>query len=161
MTIITRLQTATLFRYGVVVSFQPIVIDEKASVTVFLNEVGNINLGIVMLRADATTNAATNSILVSHFRFLVSGLGSKQKYIPTPAVRPVPKSSLRNPIRLSIRADNAIYYTLYTASSSDTDIPYELGHAPTTIVSRGVGTFTSKNWELRPLSPFQIINILH
>ncbi|KAH6974766.1 hypothetical protein EDB80DRAFT_830578 [Ilyonectria destructans] len=118
LTMITRLQTATLFQYSVDVCFQPSASDEEVGVTVFLNQVQNINLGIVMLRADVTTNATTNSALVPHFRFIVSGLGSEEKNIPAPGVKPVPKAWLRDPIRLSIRAENATRYRFYAASSS-------------------------------------------
>ncbi|RKL21442.1 hypothetical protein BFJ72_g14851 [Fusarium proliferatum] len=102
LTMITRLQTATLFWYSIDFSFQPSVSDEEVGVTVFLNQVQNINLGIVILRADVTTNATSNSTLVPHFRFLVSGRGSEEKNIPRPSVKPVPETWLQNPIRLSI-----------------------------------------------------------
>ncbi|KAM6507174.1 hypothetical protein FALCPG4_018556 [Fusarium falciforme] len=142
LTMITRLQTATLFEYSVDVSFQPSASDEEVGVTVFLNQVQNINLGIVMLRADVTTKANTNSMLVPHFRFLVSGLGSEEKNIPVPSIKPVPEAWLRGPIRLSIRAENATHYTFYAASSSQPKITYELGQAPATVVSGGMGPFT-------------------
>ncbi|KAH7008935.1 glycosyl hydrolase [Ilyonectria destructans] len=138
LTMVTRLQTATIFQYSVDVSFTPKARDEEVGVTVFLNQVQNINLGIVMLPADE----AANSTLVPHFRFLVSGLGSDEKNVPAPSVKPVPQSWLLDPIRLSIRAENSTHYTFYAASSSQPKIVYELGQAPATIVSGGMGPFT-------------------
>ncbi|OJJ88981.1 uncharacterized protein ASPGLDRAFT_62591 [Aspergillus glaucus CBS 516.65] len=103
-TLIMRRQTDTLFQYSVDVSFAPTAQDEEVGVTVFLNQVQNINLGIVMLPVNATNR--TGSSLTLHFRFLVSGLISNEKDIPTPFVTFVPHSWLQAPIRLMIRVEN-------------------------------------------------------
>jgi hypothetical protein len=73
-TLIMRRQTDTLFQYSVDVSFARTVENEEVGVTVFLNQVQNINLGIAMLPVNATNK--THSSLKPHFRFLVSGLVS-------------------------------------------------------------------------------------
>ncbi|KAK4044115.1 xylosidase : arabinofuranosidase [Parachaetomium inaequale] len=141
LTMITRLQTATLFQYSVDVSFAPTARDEEAGVTVFLNQVQNINLGIVMLPASNSTTNSTS--LAPHFRFLASGLGSDEKHVPAPSVTPVPPSWLGRPIRLSIHAENATHYTFYaSATGCQSGEPRALGRAPATIVSGGMGPFT-------------------
>ncbi|KAJ5597989.1 hypothetical protein N7537_008073 [Penicillium hordei] len=139
-TLIMRRQTDTLFQYSVDISFAPKSQDEEAGVTVFLNQVQNINLGITMLPANATNG--TGSSLAPHFRFLVSGLGSDEKNIPTPFVTPIPHSWLQDPIRLVIRAENETHYVFYAASSSRPWDILRLGQAPATIVSGGAGPFT-------------------
>ncbi|KAJ6099291.1 hypothetical protein N7467_000826 [Penicillium canescens] len=139
-TLIMRRQTDTLFQYSVDVSFAPTVENEEVGVTVFLNQVQNINLGIAMLPANSANK--TDSTLKPHFRFLVSGLVSNEKDIPSPFVTSVPSSWSQDPIRLIIRAENETHYSFFAASSSRPWDLLRLGQAPATIVSGGVGPFT-------------------
>ncbi|PQE14429.1 xylosidase : arabinofuranosidase protein [Rutstroemia sp. NJR-2017a BBW] len=138
MTLAMRVQTDTLFSYNVDISFSPQVLDEETGVTVWLNQVQNLNLGIVMLQSNTT-----NSRLAPHFRFAVSGLGSSViDQIPPVAVTPVPSSWLSAPVRLSIRAENEKSYTFYAASTRNLTGSLRLGEAPGSIVSGGMGPFT-------------------
>jgi hypothetical protein len=145
-TLIMRRQTDTLFQYSVDVSFAPTVENEEVGVTVFLNQVQNINLGIAMLPANSTNK--TDSTLKPHFRFLVSGLVSNEKDIPSPFVTSVPSPWSQDPIRLIIRAENETHYSFFAASSSRPWDLLRLGQAPATIVSGGVGPFTGMRCSL-------------
>jgi beta-xylosidase len=144
-TLIMRRQTDTLFQYSVDVSFSPQVQNEEVGVTVFLNQVQNINLGIVMLpRKNATSQHLS---LAPHFRFLVSALGSDVKQdFSQPIINPVPHSWLDEPVRLIVRAENPDNYTFYASPSSRPWILQRLGEAPAAIVSGGVGPFTGTFW---------------
>jgi beta-xylosidase len=140
MTLAMRVQTDTLFSYNVDISFSPQVLNEETGVTVWLNQVQNLNLGIVMLQSNTT-----NSRLAPHFRFAVSGLGSSViDQIPPVAVTPVPSSWLSAPVRLSIRAENEKSYTFYAASTRNLTGSLRLGEAPGSIVSGGMGPFTGR-----------------
>ncbi|KAJ9653883.1 hypothetical protein H2198_006992 [Neophaeococcomyces mojaviensis] len=142
LTLIMRLQTDTLFQYSVDVFFTPEIEHEEVGVTLYLNQVQNMALGVIMLPISTTTNLTTNPTLAPHLRFVVSGLGGLEKNIPKPFVTPVPDSWLKDPIRLFVRAENETHYTFTAASSSS---PYEIipmGIAPATIVSGGTGDFT-------------------
>ncbi|PSN58962.1 hypothetical protein BS50DRAFT_605443 [Corynespora cassiicola Philippines] len=125
--LVMRLQTDTMFQYSVDMSYIPQVADEEAGVTVFLNQ-GPLNI--------------TNSPLVPHFRFLVSGLGSHLEDIPAPSTMPIPKFWLQDPIRLIIRSTNEMHYVLSAASSLYPSEEYVIGTAPATVVSGGDGPFT-------------------
>ncbi|KAE8369383.1 glycosyl hydrolase [Aspergillus caelatus] len=141
LTLIMRRQTDTMFEYSIDIDFAPKTRDEEVGVTVFLNQVQNINLGVVMLPANDTSNS-TKRVLAPHFRFLVSGLESNEKKIPPPYITPVPTSWLHEPIRLMIRASNETHYTLSAASTTRPNEIQMIGQAPATIVSGGAGPFT-------------------
>ncbi|KAH6879880.1 concanavalin A-like lectin/glucanase domain-containing protein [Thelonectria olida] len=119
----------------------PTSINEEVGVTAFLNQVQNINLGIIMLPDDNEMNS-TISTLKPHFRFLVSGLGGDKKYFSKPSTTLVPQSWLQQAIRLTIRAENATHYTFYAASASKPREMHRLGQAPATVVTGGMGPFT-------------------
>lgn len=139
-TLIMRRQSDTLFQYSVDVSFEPTAQNEEVGVTVFLNQVQNINLGLVMLPRNDTNG--THSPLALHFRFLASGIQSNAKKVPAPFVVPVPTSWLHHPIRLMIRAESETHYSFFAAASSRPWDYLRLGKAPATIVSGGAGPFT-------------------
>jgi hypothetical protein len=144
-TLIMRRQTDTLFQYSVDVSFSPQVQNKEVGVTVFLNQVQNINLGIVMLpRKNATSQ---HPPLAAHFRFLVSAHGSDvNQNFSQPIIKPVPHSWLDEPVRLIVRAENPENYTFYASPSSRPWILQRLGEAAGAIVSGGVGPFTGTFW---------------
>ncbi|KAJ4399447.1 hypothetical protein N0V91_009456 [Didymella pomorum] len=150
-TLITRRQTDTLFQFSVDVSFTPELQNEETGVTVFLNQVQNISLGIVMLPRGTSngSDTTTNSTLAPHLRFIVSGLGSEEKNvtgnIPAPNVTIVPDNWLTSAIRLIIRAESETHYALYAASSAAPWDVLDMGRAPATIVSGGDGPFTGKS----------------
>ncbi|KAM0168013.1 hypothetical protein ACHAPF_011423 [Botrytis cinerea] len=141
-TLIMRLQTHTLFQYSVDISYAPEAKDEETGVTVFLNQVQNMVLGIVMLPTNTTGNSTLRDVLAPHFRFMVSGLGSLVKELPPPVTIPVPDSWLLAPIRLSICAENDTYYKFYASSSSSPNNTLIVGRAPGSILSGGMGDFT-------------------
>jgi beta-xylosidase len=153
-TLVMRRQTHTLFRFSADIDFAPVVQDEEVGVTVFLNQVQNINLGIVMLpqQASNSSNSASTSALTPHLRFLVSGLGStggkdnSTDNIPSVSIREIPSDWLNTPIRLSIHAENQTHYVLSAASSADPCDVQEMGQAPASIVSGGDGPFTGKSY---------------
>ncbi|KAF7944366.1 hypothetical protein EAE96_010763 [Botrytis aclada] len=93
-TLMMRLQTHTLFQYSVDISYAPQAKDEEAGVTVFLNPVQNMVLGIVILPTNTTGNSTLRNSLAPHFRFMVSGLGSLVREVPPPVIMPVPDSWL-------------------------------------------------------------------
>ncbi|KAJ6110933.1 hypothetical protein N7486_003168 [Penicillium sp. IBT 16267x] len=128
------------YTVGVDVSFAPTAQDEDVGVTVFLNQVQNINLGLVMMPRNGTNG--THSPLTLHFRFLASGIQSNEKQVPTPFVTRVPKSWLHHPIRLMIRAESETHYAFFAAPKSRPWDALRLGQAPATIVSGGAGPFT-------------------
>ncbi|CAN9194758.1 hypothetical protein AA0112_g12701 [Alternaria arborescens] len=138
-TFIGRVQTDTLFQFSTDISFDPTVMEEEAGVAVFLNQLQNIALGIVML---PVTNSTSNTTLAPHFRFIISGIPSQEKDIPPPHVTPIPHSWLQSPIRLMIRAENETHYTFSGISSVHPHEAVTLGTAPATVVSGGVGDFT-------------------
>ncbi|KAL4757193.1 glycosyl hydrolase [Aspergillus foveolatus] len=91
--------------YNVDVSFSPQVQNEEIRVTVFINQVQNINLSIVMLPSKNATSQLPP--LAPHFRDLVSALGSEVKQnFSQPIIKPGPHSWLDEPVRLIIRAEN-------------------------------------------------------
>ncbi|KAH7349177.1 glycosyl hydrolase [Pyrenochaeta sp. MPI-SDFR-AT-0127] len=142
-TLTMRLQTDTVFQYSVDMSYAPQVAGEEAGVTVFLNQVQNINLGITLLWENVSgSSGSSNSSLTLHLRFLVSGLGSHQDNIPAPSNMPVPRTWLQDPIRLIIRAVNETHYVLSAASCLYPSEEFIVGTAPATIVSGGDGPFT-------------------
>lgn len=146
-TFIARRQMHTLFEYSVDASFSPKSLGEEVGVTVYLNQVQNLNLGIVMLPSNETSGSGTktaNLTLTPHFRFIILGLGSSDTaHLPVPVVKRVPHSWAGQPMRLTIRANNATHYTFSAALSSCAELTdMKLGVAPATIVSGGVGPFT-------------------
>ncbi|KAH7378084.1 glycosyl hydrolase [Cadophora sp. MPI-SDFR-AT-0126] len=141
-TLMMRVQTDTLFHYSVDFSFAPQAKDEEAGVTVFLNQVQNMVLGIVMLPTNATGNSTLRTALAPHFRFMVSGLGGLVKEIPPPVTMPIPECWLQAPVRLSICAENDTHYTFYASSSSSPWNTLMVGRAPGSILSGGMGDFT-------------------
>ncbi len=142
LTLIMRRQTDTLFQYSVDVPVAPKIRDEEVGVAVYLNQVQNMALGVVMLPASTTTNPTTNATLAPHLRFIVSGLGSAETNIPAPVTMPIPDSWLADPIRLIIRAENDTHYAFSAASSLRPWDVITVGHAPGTILSGGAGDFT-------------------
>lgn len=98
-TLIMRVQTDTIFQYSADISVTPHIEEEEAGVTVFLNQVQNMALGIVFLPSNRTTHSASRGALSPHLRFVVSGLGGLEKKIPPPSVKPVPESWLEEPMQ--------------------------------------------------------------
>ncbi|KAI5277026.1 hypothetical protein E4T47_00039 [Aureobasidium subglaciale] len=142
-TLIMRRQTDTLFRYSVDLDFKPQAKDEEAGVTAFLNQVQNINLGVVMLPNNAADNSSTNSTLAPHLRFIVTAGGSLDKsQAPATNIVPVPQTWLKDSIRLMVKAENSTHYSLSAASVAT---PWEavlMGQAPGSLLSGGMGDFT-------------------
>ncbi|KAH6638497.1 glycosyl hydrolase [Boeremia exigua] len=61
-TLVMRRQTHTVFQFSADVDFTPVSQDEEVGVTVFLNQVQNINLGIVMLPKQTYPGSNSTSI---------------------------------------------------------------------------------------------------
>ena len=146
-TLVMRRQTDTLFQYSVDIDFKPQAVDEEAGVTAFLNQVQNINLGIVMLSTNATYNSSThssaNSTLAPHLRFIVTSGGSlDQAQAPSTNIVPVPQAWLKDPIRLSVKAENSTHYALSAASVATPWQSILMGQAPGSLLSGGMGDFT-------------------
>ena len=146
-TLVMRRQTDTLFQYSVDVDFKPQAMNEEAGVTAFLNQVQNINLGIVMLPINATYNStnysSTNSTLAPHLRFIVTSGGSLDKaQTPPTRIIPVPQAWRKDPIRLVVKAENSTHYSLSAASVATPWQPILMGQAPASLLSGGMGDFT-------------------
>ncbi|EKG11329.1 Glycoside hydrolase family 43 [Macrophomina phaseolina MS6] len=139
-TLLLRRQTHTLFEFSIDLSFAPTALDEEAGVTVFLNDVQNIALGVVMLRDNATAT------LAPHLRLLASGIQSNaaddDDAVPAPVVLPMPRAWRGDAVRLSVRAENETHYAFYAAGRARPADARAVAWVPATVVSGGVGPFT-------------------
>ncbi|KAJ7027070.1 xylosidase : arabinofuranosidase [Mycena alexandri] len=134
ISLITRLQTDTLFEFSIDVAFEPTDLNEEAGATVFLTQAQHIDLGIVLL-SDNARNSST-----PHLRLRTTG-GGNLGTAPSPVIHSIP--TWRSPITLTIRANNDTHYTFSATPQGGTahdDVV--LGSLPATIVSGGTGPFT-------------------
>ncbi|KAI0869124.1 glycoside hydrolase family 43 protein [Hypoxylon argillaceum] len=128
-----RRQTHTLFSFAVDISFAPGVVGQEAGVTVFLTQLNHVDLGVVLLAAEAGTESPRLA-----FRFRAEGTGVP----PAPKIVPVPAAwADAEKIRLEIQTVNATHYSLAAVSVSDPDRRLVLGIASAGLVSGGAGSF--------------------
>ncbi|OLN89646.1 Non-reducing end alpha-L-arabinofuranosidase BoGH43A 8, partial [Colletotrichum chlorophyti] len=150
-TLVMLWQMHTHFEFSVDIDFAPVVGGEEVGGTVFLNDVQNINLGVVMLPKTAGFNSTADIGRVGarvrpNLRFRISGGGSLNKNdIPTTVVRPIPSSWIRQPVCLITQAEDPKTYSLSASSrapAKGTEI--QLGIASASLVRGGMGDFTGK-----------------
>ncbi|KAJ7019238.1 xylosidase : arabinofuranosidase [Mycena alexandri] len=135
ISLITRLQTDTLFEFSIDVSFEPTDLNEEAGATVFLTQAQHIDLGVVLLSDNASTPSTP------HLRLRTTGGGNLGTPPPPPVIHSIP--TWRGPITLTIRANNDTHYTFSaTPQGSTAHDDVVLGSLPATIVSGGTGPFT-------------------
>lgn len=115
-TFVGRRQQDTLFTYSVEVDFEPTLEEEEAGVSVFLTQNHHYDLGVVLLPANARTQAFPGHNLTTvddpnelkrHFRFRAVS------YAPVPAdiIAPVPEGWVGGSLRLEIKAMNITHYS--------------------------------------------------
>lgn len=121
-TFVSRRQQDTLFTYSVDLDYSPAAPQEEAGVTIFLTQNHHLDLGVVMLPANATTAAfpgtnvtaaADPSRLIPQFRFR----GISYVPVPDPVVIPVPSEWVGHTLRLEIKASNATHYSFSVGPS--------------------------------------------
>ncbi|KAJ7250981.1 xylosidase : arabinofuranosidase [Mycena rebaudengoi] len=132
ISVITRLQTDTLFEFSIDVAFTPTALNAEAGATLFLDQVQHLDLGIILL-ADSAGAPAT-----PHLRLRITGGSNLSTFPPPPVIHSIP-ASWRHPITLAIRANNDTHYTFSATPQGGT--PLVLGALPATIVSGGAGQF--------------------
>ncbi|KAF7358281.1 Xylosidase: arabinofuranosidase protein [Mycena venus] len=125
ISVITRLQTDTLFEFSIDVAFAPSALNAEAGATLWLDQVQHLDLGIVLL-ADSVGGPAT-----PHLRLRATGGRNL-----SPVIHSIP-ASWRDPITLTIRANNDTHNTFSATPRSG--MPLVLGAFPATIVSGGAG----------------------
>lgn len=135
---IARRQTDTLFDYSVDVEIDAEVEEEEAGATVFLTQDQHLDLGVVLLASDGSSE------LAPHIRFRGNGTGNNEGPTPETVVEPVPEAWLGRPLRLQIQAANDTHYTFSAGPSDGAEPEKTLAYAPATILSGGTGPFTGK-----------------
>ncbi|OLN95971.1 Non-reducing end alpha-L-arabinofuranosidase BoGH43A 7 [Colletotrichum chlorophyti] len=154
-TFIGRRQQDTLFTYSVVVDFAPTVEEEEAGVSAFLTQNHHLDLGVVLLPANKSTQAFPGQNLTAvedaeklrlHFRF------RGMSYVPVPAdmAAPVPDEWLGRPLRLEIKAANATHYSFSAGPSDAASRMRTLLHASNDALSWGftgvfLGVYATSN----------------
>ncbi|GJD00932.1 betaxylosidase [Colletotrichum higginsianum] len=145
-TFVGRRQQDTLFSYSVDIDFKPTEVEEEAGVSVFLTQNHHFDLGVVLLPANASTQAfpGQNSTIVKdpdelklHLRF------RGESYAPIPAniVAPVPEGWVGAPLQLEIKAFNMTHYAFSCGPAGAASRMQTLLHASNAALSWG---FTGK-----------------
>ncbi|KAH6695505.1 xylosidase/arabinosidase [Plectosphaerella plurivora] len=133
---VVRKQETTLFNYTVDVSFTPSVVEEEAGISLFLNQLQHLDLGIVNLPACGAKTA------IPHLRFRVEASGKPDARVAETVVIPVPKTWLDGPISLHISGVSDRDYTFGASPSLKPEEYVLLGAADGSVVSGGGGLFT-------------------
>lgn len=134
---IGRRQTDTLFTFSVDLSFNPKEIEQEAGVTIFLTQFNHIDLGVVLLAQNSSTEVKRQGTPRPYFR--LGSIGTIAT--PPPHLVPVPEEWTEGPIRLQIQATNATTFTLSAMPASDTNAKIVIGTASAEVVSGGRGSF--------------------
>ncbi|KAK8109623.1 xylosidase arabinosidase [Apiospora kogelbergensis] len=130
-----RRQTDTLFTFSVDVSaFAPTTPGQEAGISVFLTQLNHIDLAIVKLHDPAKEEAGATKL-----SFRMRAIGTVAA--PEPVLVEVPKAWLDAPIRLEIRAETPMEYTLAAMPASDPGARIVIGKASAALVSGGAGNF--------------------
>ncbi|KAJ7825835.1 xylosidase : arabinofuranosidase [Mycena olivaceomarginata] len=85
ISVITRLQTDTLFEFSIDVAFAPTALNAEAGATLFLDQVQHLDLGIILL-ADSAGAPAT-----PHLRLRTTGGGNLSTLPPPPVIHSIPR----------------------------------------------------------------------
>ncbi|KAF7323956.1 Xylosidase: arabinofuranosidase protein [Mycena kentingensis (nom. inval.)] len=133
ISLVTRLQTDTLFEFSADISYAPAAQGEEAGVTAFLTQFQHIDLGIVKLSAESGAPP--------QLRLRTTGGGNFVGPVPEPVVRDIPRAWRGAPITLSISATNDTHYT-FAAGRAGAVGQIVFGSLPGTILSGGSGPFT-------------------
>lgn len=136
---IARRQTDTLFSFSVDLDFVPSVADQEAGVTVFLDQLNHIDLGLVLLESESGVSQLT-------LRFRAEAPFMDNPPVPgtppAPVLLPVPTSwPTDGPITLQIQTANATHYRFSALPAGNPNAQVVLGTASAQLVSGGNGTF--------------------
>lgn len=138
---VARRQAASVFEYSVDISFSPVLAEEEAGITIFLTQFQHIDLGIVKLASNSSSNYS-KPILA--FRFRVEASGQPGAAIPATVVKSVPEVWVGQRIRLSVAATRDAEYVFSAALVSRPQESIAFGSVNAAIVSGGSGPFTGK-----------------
>lgn len=138
-----RRQTHTIFDFSVDLTFAPQEVGQEAGVTVFLDQVNHIDLGVLLLPS------VDNSTTQLFFRLqaeapFVDNPPVPPTNLPTPRLVEVPSNwTAGGPYRLQITTPNATHYSFAASLASDVggEVSVKLGEVPAQLVSGGNGTF--------------------
>lgn len=144
---IGRRQTDTLFRFSVDVSFAPTEAGQEAGVTVFLTQVNHIDLGVVLLPSNSSSDPTSpqgkarrlSAAPELSLRFRAEGEGKEG--VPESVAVPLPAEWADGPIRLQIETPNATHYSLSAMSVEDPESVISVATASAQLVSGGNGSF--------------------
>lgn len=147
-TLATRKQTDTLFQYSIDIDFKPVVPDEEAGVTTYLNQVQNHAFGIVNLHGNSSANSSREAEPSLHFRFVTSAFGSLQQPMTEPVTEPVPENWQHSSIRMFVQAQNETHYAFSAAPVDNLAEKRVFAFGEASLLSGGQGDFTGKKSEL-------------
>ncbi|KAI1458711.1 glycoside hydrolase family 43 protein [Annulohypoxylon moriforme] len=114
-TFVGRRQQDTLFTYSVNLDYAPASLEEEAGVSIFLTQNHHLDLGVVLLPANASTASLggidgpkNSSELIAQLRF--RGIS----YVPVPddVIVPIPETWSGKPLRLEVKAHNMTHYSM-------------------------------------------------
>ncbi|KAI0431732.1 glycosyl hydrolase [Xylaria sp. FL1042] len=136
LSFIGRRQTHTLFAFSVDLSFAPTSVGQEAGVTVFLTQVDHIDLGVVLLAPESSSDRSVGKPQLA-FRFRAEGTGIP----PAPRIAPVPAAWTHGKIRLLIQTLNTTHYSLAAMPVDKPGAKLVIGTASAGLVSGGNGSF--------------------
>ncbi len=145
-TFVGRRQQDTLFTFSVGLDYSPVTLEEEAGVSVFLVQNHHLEMGIVMLPANASTLAfpcsnmakpADHSKLIPQIRFR----GISTTRLPEPVVMPLPIDWIGETMNLEIKASNTTHYSFSIGAQNTTSKPQTIAIVSNAAVSWG---FTGK-----------------
>lgn len=144
---IGRRQTDTLFQFSVDVSFAPTEAGQEAGVTVFLTQVNHIDLGVVLLPSNSSSDPTSpqgkarrlSAAPELSLQFRAEGEGKEG--VPESVAVPLPAEWADGPIRLQIETPNATHYSLSAMSVEDLESVISVATASAQLVSGGNGSF--------------------
>ncbi|KAI0888296.1 glycoside hydrolase family 43 protein [Annulohypoxylon maeteangense] len=114
-TFVGRRQQDTLFTYSVDLDFAPTSLEEEAGVSVFLTQNHHLDLGVVLLPANASTASFGNTDLPTNSSELIPQLRFRGiSYVPVPddVIVPIPEAWSDKRLRLEIKAHNMTHYSM-------------------------------------------------
>ncbi|KAJ5692280.1 glycoside hydrolase family 43 protein [Penicillium macrosclerotiorum] len=141
---IGRRQTDTFFTFTVDVTFNPTSVGHEAGVTVFLTQMNHIDLGLVLLNSQTSSQGHPSSRL--YFRFKTEAQTMDNSPVipaspPPPKIVPVPHSWIGGKIRFQIKTINETHYEFSAMPSANPNAAIRIGIMSAQFVSGGSGTF--------------------
>ena len=152
-----RRQQDTLFTYSVHLDFAPKLLEEEAGVTAFLTQNHHLDLGVVLLPANASNTAFPGTSLTApedpekllpHVRFR----GISYIAVPDPIIVPLPPEWAGETLSLEIKASNMTHYSFSVGPATARSEMKTILYASNAPVSWG---FTGK------IETLPLVNLLH